>query len=194
MTRSALLLVALFFVGCATTGYAPDGWSATGPDDFVPEPRVLMATEPAEQAPPDSTLPSPVEEKEESGFPRQGLSVLMRYVTEDRADGGWAIGLDYSYRFDQSWAVGAFGEYLSGDFEVWVAGVMGYWFPLRSLGIGVGPGVELTESGENRFLGRVGIFYELEAGAFFFCPAVFADFLDDGEIALLLGANIGMIF
>jgi len=194
MKRSALLLVALLFVGCATSGYAPDAWSSPAPDDVTPAPSFLMATEPSEQAPPDSTLPTPVEEQEKSDFPRHGLSVLMRYVTENRAEGGWAIGLDYTYRFEQSWAVGAFGEYLSGDFDVWVTGVMGYWFPLRGLGIGVGPGVEIAEGGNDRFLGRVGIFYEFEEGAFFISPAVFADFLDDGDVALLLGGNIGMLF
>jgi hypothetical protein len=195
MTRFALLLVALFFVGCASSGYAPDGWSASDPTGFAPENPVLVATEPAERTPPATTLPEPVENEEaESDFPRHGLSVLMRYVTEERADGGWAIGLDYAYRFQESWAVGAFGEYLSGDFDVGVVGLMGYWYPIRQLGIAVGPGVEFNESGKERALARVGVFYEFEEKSFFIAPAIFADFLDDGEVALLLGGNIGMTF
>ena len=194
MTRFALLLVVLFFFGCATSGRAPDGWSASGPDGFTPERRVLVATEPTERVPPATTRPEPVADEEGSEFPRHGLSVLMRYVTENRAEGGWAIGLDYAYRLEQSWAVGAFGEYLSGDFDVWVAGLIGYWYPIRQVGIGVGPGVEISEGKQDRWLGRVGIFYEFEEKNWFIAPAIFADFLDDGEVALLLGGNIGMIF
>lgn len=197
MKPYALLLVAFFFIGCASSGHAPDGWSYPGPVDDAPAARVYVATEPAEQTPPSTTRPEPVEDEEESEFPRNGLGVSMTYVNENRSEGGWAVGLEYSYRFNRSWAIGGIGEYLSGDFDVFVLAALGYWFPLErveGLGIGFGPGVELNEGQKDRWLGRVGVFYEFEEKNFYIAPEIYADFLDDGDIAVMVGGTIGIFF
>jgi len=189
----APLFPVLLLVGCATSASVSEGWSAPDPEGFGAAARPLVASEPVEP-PPVTFEGRPLGEPREIEFPRHGLSVLMRYVTENRAAGGWAIGLEYGYRFEESFAAGAFAEYLGGDLDVGVAGLMGYWYPVRAVGIGVGPGIEKGEGEPERFLARVGVFYEFEEGKFFACPAIFADFMDDGDVALLLGGNLGMLF
>lgn len=201
MKRFALLLAVSLSVGCASSGYLPGAWDAPATADYSPSRSVIVATEPtvppAEQAPPPPTgvaAPEEAEPEEESEFPRHSVGVALNYVTENRAEGGWAVGLEYAYRFNRTWAVGGFGEYLSGDFEVGVFGVLGYWFPWRSLGVVIGPGVEISEGQQERWLARAGLFYEIEAGDFFIAPSVYADFLDDGDVALMVGGTIGMFF
>lgn len=129
----------------------------------------------------------------EEQFKRHSLSVLTRYVTEDRAEGGAAIGLDYEYRFVEEWGASVFAEYVGGEIEASVFGAMLNYHLTERLLIGVGPGVERSRS-ETRMLFRLGGMYEVEVGEIFIAPAVYTDWIEGGDQAFLFGLNIGKRF
>ena len=141
---------------------------------------------------------SPVEpeqaaEEDEEPFKRHTVSLVTRVVTEERSEGGPAIGLDYEYRFHESWGASAFAEYVAGDLDVGVFGAMGNFHATERLLIGIGPGFE-TNKEETRALMRLGGLYEFEAGEFFVAPAVYWDWLEGGDHVFVFGLNFSTKF
>lgn len=166
------------------------GLRASGESAALPGSSATLPTATLEEAPAASARP---EEEHEEPFKRHTVSVVTRVVTEERSEGGPAIGLDYEYRLHESWGAGAFAEYVAGELEVGVFGVMANFHPTEELLIGIGPGIE-TSREETRALMRLGGLYEFEAGEVIIAPAIYWDWLEGGHHVFLLGLNFGIKF
>jgi hypothetical protein len=124
---------------------------------------------------------------------RHVVSILMVVVTEERAEGGPGIGVDYEYHFHQNWGASAFAEYVVGSLEIGVFGVMANYHPTERLLIGTGPGVESSHHG-TQSLWRLGGLYEFEAGEVTIAPALYWDWLESGHHAFVMGLSFGKRF
>jgi len=133
------------------------------------------------------------EEEDEEPFKRRTASVVTRVVTDERSDGGSAIGLEYECRFHENSGASAFAEYVAGTLDVGVFGVMGNLHPTERLLIGIGPGLE-TNQEETRALMRLGGSYEFEADEIFVAPAVYWDWLGGGDHVFVFGLNFSTKF
>lgn len=133
------------------------------------------------------------EVEESEPVKRHTLAALVRYVSEGRAGGGPAVGLEYEYLLREKWGLGAFGEWVAGDIETAVIGVTANYHPIEELAIVFGPGVELNEE-EELWIGRLGAAYEFEVGKFFIAPAAYVDWIEGGDFAVLAGLNFAIKF
>jgi hypothetical protein len=112
-------------------------------------------------------------------------------VVEDEE--AFTLGLDYEYRLNRRWGVGALIDFAGGDFRSWVAGMPVFLHPGRGWKLLLAPGVEDKEDEDGEFLVRVGVLYDFEVGRFTIAPALQVDFVDDEEV-LVYGVNIGKGF
>lgn len=182
MTRMTLAFAILgLTVGCASRAAPVDAWSVATPAPFV-------ARELAEE-----TGPPANEDPDEVEFKRHSLAIITRYVTEERADGGVALGLEYVYRFHEHWGTAAYVEYVAGEIDAVVLGATLNFRPIEPWGIALGPGYELSED-HPRWILRLGTFYEFEVGTFTITPAAYVDWLEGGGFAVLAGLNFGIRF
>ena len=182
LRRGTWSLAALpLLAACAQTAGGLPAHGAHAPVPTTPK---------AQPADVEGEAPAAGARPEQGPFKRHTVSVLTRVVSEERAEGGPAIGLDYEYRFHESWGAGLFAEYVAGELEVGVFGAMANHRPTERLLIGIGPGIE-TSSDETRALVRLGGLYEFEAGEIIVAPAIYLDWLEGGHQALLVGLNFG---
>jgi hypothetical protein len=152
----------------------------------VPE---LAAATPGEA----SESPANGKSREEGeGFPRHNLNLLVRYTFDD-SEKGLTTGLEYEYRFHRRFGIGGMLEYIAGDINVSLAGVMVNVHPWRELVLVIGPGIEFDSAEHDTFL-RVGALYEFKAGPVFIGPAVIVDTFRDEGHALIVGGQVGVKF
>jgi hypothetical protein len=121
------------------------------------------------------------------GVESEGGSVVFE---DQRA---FTVGLDYEYRLNRRWGIGALIDYAGKDFRSWVAGVPIVLHPGGAWKLLVAPGLEDKEVEDVVFLVRAGVMYDFEVGSFTVAPALNVDFVDDEEI-LVYGFNIGRGF
>jgi len=126
------------------------------------------------------------------GFPRHNLNLLLRYTVEREHD-GLTTGLEYEYRFRRWVGIGGMVEYIAGDVNVGVVGVMANFHPWRDLVLVIGPGVEFNSEENDLFL-RMGALYEFKVGPVYLGPAVIFDTFIDRERALIVGGQVGVKF
>jgi hypothetical protein len=105
----------------------------------------------------------------------------------------FTLGLDYEYRLNRRWGVGALIDYAGKDFRSWVAGIPLVLHPRDGWKLLVAPGIEDRETEDSEFLVRAGVLYDFEVGRFTVTPALQVDFVDDDEI-LVYGVNLGRGF
>lgn len=82
-------------------------------------------------------------------------------VVEDEST--FTLGLDYEYRLNRRWGIGALIDYAGGDFRSWVAGVPLFLHPGGGWKLLVAPGFEDKEDEDREFLVRAGVLYDFEA-------------------------------
>ena len=117
-------------------------------------------------------------------------SLFTGWVTE-RGEGGIAVGVDYEYRINNALGVGGVADYVAGDLASFLFGVGAFIHPIDHLVVVVAPAVELAD-GEGRFALRVGGSYEFELGKnFTLGPALYVDIIEGGDVALVMGADLG---
>lgn len=129
---------------------------------------------------------------EETAAPRHNLNLLVRYTFE-RAGDGFTTGLEYEYRFLRWLGIGGMAEYVAGDIDVGVVGVMANFHPWADLVLVTGPGLEFN-SVEQELLLRVGALYEFKLGPVYLGPAVMVDLIDGEGHALIVGGQAGVKF
>lgn len=105
-----------------------------------------------------------------------------------------SIGLDYEYRFDSHWAVGAVLETVVFDdnHRDLAFAIPIYWSPVSNLSLGVGPGFE-TDGDHTSFMGRLSASYSFHIGEFSVVPLVAVD-LANGAQTVVYGFSIGRYF
>lgn len=123
----------------------------------------------------------------EKEAPVEGESEGGAVVFEDQR--AFTLGLDYEYRLNRYWGVGALVDYAGKDYRSWVAGVPLVLHPGGEWKLYAAPGLEDGEE----FLVRAGVMYDFEVGRFSIAPALNVDFVD-GEEVLVYGVNIGKGF
>jgi len=127
-------------------------------------------------------------EVEREVFRHHKIILFLGYTGERGEEGGQTVGVDYLYRFDEHWGVGAFLDFAAGGLKSRVVGAGLDYHPIEPVFLFVGPGVEWVE-GDSQGLVRVGGGYEFEVGErVSLGPAAYVDFLEDGEFAWIVGA------
>lgn len=105
-----------------------------------------------------------------------------------------SIGLDYEYRIDSQWGVGAVLETVVFDEEGrdLAFAIPIYWNPVSNLTLGAGPGFE-TDRRHTSFMVRFSASYSFHIRKFSVVPLVAVD-LANGAQTLVYGFSIGRYF
>lgn len=130
-------------------------------------------------------------EIEREELSKHKLNLFLGYTGERGEGGGQTVGFDYLYRINHHWGVGAFVDLAAGGIRARVIGAGLDFHPIEPIFLFVGPGIEWVD-GESQGLLRVGGGYEFEVGEkVILGPAVYIDFLEDGEFAWVVGFILG---
>jgi len=139
----------------------------------------------------------------ESGHSESGHSHLALFLgagkeeVGDHRESAEAVGIIYEYRFPSRWGVGAALERLEVGAHANTVAVVaaGYHFS-SGLRLFAGPGhVFASDSGEDRWLFRAGIGYEIHIGErWTIAPEVFTDLLESGGDTWIAGLALGLGF
>lgn len=144
-------------------------------------------------------------------YHKNGVFLFLGGTTESISDDpttSFTLGLEYERRFSQLVGVAVGAEaVLGGEGREALAGLLLILHPVGRLGLAAGPGMELgkehhTDHGEEgggdtavHAALRVGALYDFELGSrYTIAPAVFVDFIDGKDPALVWGAELGLGF
>lgn len=106
---------------------------------------------------------------------------------------GFAFGVDYEYRLDEFWGVGAMTEaVVSEHARDGVLMTQIALHPYKGIRVAAGPGVEFA-NGEGEFAVRVGASYEFEFKRFTVAPEVAIDVASSSQ-TLVYGLSFGTRF
>jgi hypothetical protein len=120
--------------------------------------------------------------------------ILFGGVTQDGGEVGASIGLEYEYRINPLFGIGAFGEYAGGDFDTWVFGIPGFIHPYAGWFIRLAPGLEF-EGSETLYLFRTGVGYEFELSPRWgLAPEFNVDLLEGGKTEFVYGLSLSYGF
>ena len=124
------------------------------------------------------------------------LSVLLAntqlLIPGESDENGFTVGLDYEYRLNQRFGLGAVAEYAGGYLDATtVLGAVDVHVK-AGLVIQLGVGVEFIEGTANE-LGRVGVLYEFEFGELTLSPQFHWD-VTSAEDSLVFGLAFGRNF
>ncbi|MCP5516198.1 MAG: hypothetical protein H7A45_02945 [Verrucomicrobiales bacterium] len=116
-----------------------------------------------------------------------------RFDEEAEDETGAAFGIDYEYRLDELWGIGAMGEAVVSDHaRDGVVMVQLALHPYRGFRVAAGPGVEFAHE-EAEFAVRVGASYEFEFGRFTVAPELAIDVATPSQ-TLIYGVSVGTRF
>lgn len=119
-------------------------------------------------------------------YHRHSGGVFIGMAKEGHRDEGLALGIEYEYRFNQRFGLGALAEHTFGDFNSWV-----FAFPaavhLKQWKFYAGPGIEHREGDEEPLL-RIGLEYGFEYRDWELSPQFDVDFVD-GEETYIIGVT-----
>ncbi|EED34013.1 conserved hypothetical protein [gamma proteobacterium NOR5-3] len=126
------------------------------------------------------------------GFPHQTVGVFMGDTTATRRYQGLTLGLEYEYRINERFGVGAIFEHVGGDFHTNVA-VLPVAIHRGPWKVYAGPGIEDSEEEGSFFLVRLGLEYGFHFDAYEVSPQIDVDFVD-GEHLFIFGVTIARPF
>ena len=158
-------------------------------------PIVSLALEPIEE---EVNTGEEAEEEEEE-FRQHAVNLFLGGAHNQANHTGFALGVDYEYKFNPHWGAGAFAEGATGDLRSFVGGVLAYYHPIEPLALVAGPGLERERGHEFRSAEwsavlRVGGFYEIPVTPdMVVAPAVYYD-IAEGDNTFIFGINIGTSF
>lgn len=134
--------------------------------------------------------------QETEHFPRHHLGVFAGVGIEKEhghSESGYALGLEYEFRFNERWGLGVDLERLFGDEtdRSEVVAVPLSFHPNEHWRLFFGPGYEFHDK-KDKFLIRAGVAYEWELkSGWSLSPEIIADFLDGGAKTYVAGIAIG---
>ncbi len=148
--------------------------------------------------------PAEARAAEEDHLPHHHVSFLLGAMLEtkrdpetqkDKAESGFAFGVDYRLQFSHHWEVGvvfeAIGRDTIRDFVTAAHVSYGLDNGLRFFG---GPGVEFTEK-KNKLLLRLGLGYEFHLSEkWTLSPEGFVDYIEGGAVTWVGGLSLGFGF
>ena len=120
---------------------------------------------------------------------------ILGGVAEQNSEQSGYIGLDYSYRISDKWALGGFYEEVSGDFDLQVWGLFGMRYFESGWKIGAGPGIE-RKIKKDKLLGLLRLTggYDWHFGKWSIGPVATYDLIETGENTSYLGLSFGFGF
>ncbi len=118
------------------------------------------------------------------------IAVFVGIAQEGRDD-GWAIGVEYERRIDESLGLGLLVEHTFGDFNTWVFAVP-LTLHVEEWKFVLAPGIE-EHNGRSENLVRIAVGYEFETSNVKMTPTLNVDFVDD-ETIFVLGVAFGWPF
>jgi hypothetical protein len=143
------------------------------------------------------------DEHGEHEFHRHHFSVFLgvTYFEEEKeteegghqteTTGTFTLGVDYEYRLNRRWGVGALADYAGADFRAFIVGVPIFLHVGQNWRLIVAPGLENKDEVEPMV--RFGVNYDLEVGTWSITPAINLD-INEHEQTLVFGVNIGRGF
>ncbi len=167
--RAAILSLPTLFSGCATMSPQPATWA---------------------QAPEGTAAAG---ESGEDEHRRHILNGFTGIAQEDTETEGFALGVDYEYRFSELFGVGAFTEVIAGEGRAIIVGADLVWHAAEPLALFVGYGEERKDK-EWQGVMRLGGLYEFPVGdGWTLSPTVAYDFSlkHPDEDVLVLGLSLG---
>jgi hypothetical protein len=115
---------------------------------------------------------------------------LFGGVTQHGGDAGASIGLEYEYRVNPLFGIGAFGEYAGGEIDTWVFGIPGFIHPYAGWFIRLAPGLEF-EGSETLYFFRTGVGYEFELSPRWgLAPEFNMDILEGNKTEFVYGLSL----
>ena len=111
--------------------------------------------------------------------------------TDEGREQAVTLGVEYERRFNKSFGIGVFAEYIFGDADFWVYGVP-FTYHTGQWTLYIGPGVEDGKHG-SEFFTRIGGLYSFEVGSWEISPQVNLDLVDGNDV-WVLGVVIGKGF
>jgi hypothetical protein len=114
-----------------------------------------------------------------------GLFVGGAEEDSGRRENGFVLGLEYEYRFNQSFGIGAVVEHTYGDLDIWVYAVP-FAYHNGPWKMYVAPGVEEGEGGSENML-RFGVEYGFHAGKWEISPQIDIDFVERESDVFVIG-------
>jgi hypothetical protein len=133
-------------------------------------------------------------------LPHHYLAAFGGWATESRPnvpdENGFAIGLEYGYRFHKNWGVGGVVEGLGQDLIRNVTLVVPVsWHPTGGgWRLFAGPGVEFTDT-KDKFLVRIGTGYEFHFGDHWsLAPEIMIDYVEKDTTIWVGGLAVGYQF
>jgi len=151
------------------------------------------------------------EEHGDHEFHKNGVFLFLGGTTESTSDDpttSFTLGVEYERRFSRRVGVAVAAEaVLSGEGREALFGLLLVLHPVGGLGLAAGPGMEIgkdhqaehgEEGGDDTEVSaafRVGVLYDFEVGSrYTIAPAVFIDFIDGKDPALVWGVELGVGF
>jgi len=193
MTRSALVVLLIAgLCGCATR--VPTEEAPGYREDFRRQIGVDPTGIDGDGFPDASDAPEECCKEEDPCREKHKVNLFLGYST-DQGDNGVTIGADYEYKVSESFGVGAFGEFVLGDFRESVLGGGVYFHPIEQVFVFTGAGAVLKKHEETKGLFRFGIGYEHEVRrGWTVGPAGYIDIEEGGKAIFVMGVNIGRGF
>jgi hypothetical protein len=132
-------------------------------------------------------------------LPHHHLAIFVGYGSETKSghedENGFALGLEWEYRFHEKWGPGAVVEVLGQDTIRDVILVVPISFhPGGHWRLFAGPGIEFT-SKKDKFAFRLGAGYEIPIGSHWsLAPEIYVDLIESGENTWVGGLALGYEF
>lgn len=127
------------------------------------------------------------------------IALFAGYATESKPPkddvNGFALGLEYVYRFHSSWGIGGVIEGLGQDTIRNVLVVVPVsWHPVAGLRLVAGPGMEFTPK-KDKWALRIGAGYNFHLSDHWsLSPELFLDLIETGENTWVAGLALGYGF
>lgn len=138
-------------------------------------------------------------------FHRHHVAVMAGGMTplSVTSETSWALGVDYSYNFNEQWGAGIGADFTIGDYKrsSLFAGGVSYSL-LGGLKLGTGPGIEIVEKDQpsggtknsSYFVWWFGTSYQFHVGSLSIGPIVFLDLVGETKTNLTYGITVGTGF
>lgn len=134
-------------------------------------------------------------EKEEDPCRVRHKTMLFLGVTKTGDEYAASIGLGYEYCITEQIAVAAFIDFAAGGLRETAMGAGLVFHPTEKTFFIVAPGIDVSKEGPTRALLRLGTGYDFELRRdWVVAPAVYLDLLEDGELAIVFGIEIGKVW
>ena len=133
-------------------------------------------------------------DEQEHAIPGHYIEATLGVAYNDGTMGSFT-GLEYEYRFNPLFGVGAFADTTFDGFDLAAVGAVTNFHPTDRWKLLAGLGVERKlAGGKDKALFRVGAAYEFGVGNGTISPMIAYDFLEDAKDVVYVGCAIGFAF